>query len=535
MRDRIGGFGRFLEQIGAFVITGIGMLLGVALTYYSAFYTEISPLAEDGNRTVTDSVWRNGLVFLAVVVLFAVLYQGCKRIPAALPRVEKILLAIVLLCSLLGGGAWVLLSHVKPTADAGSVCLVAASMLRGEYPMQPPTYMSYNPQQYGMVFLLQCMFACFGSGNYLVWQLMNVCLFPLLIFAGYRILKLLTKQEIVCIFYLLMTILFLPFYLYLPYVYGDFPSAACGMIVMWLTIAFCRKRNLRTVIGAGLAAVLGCLVRMNTVIVVIAACLVLLVAGIRALCEDRGKAGRRQAFGMLGMILAMCLMIWGAEKAVFFYYESVSGQTIFPGIPANCYIMMGLEESDVGPGWFNGDNYVALIRTDYDPIASKAYGAEQIRLRLQQFWQDKPYAIDFFRRKILSQWNMPDCYAIHETMHFTVEKEQLPRLVYDLYYGDGHVRIMQYMNGYQFVLYACFAMAMIGLFFGKKREIAYYLPAAAVLGGFFFSILWEAMSRYVLAYEGYMILPAAIGMWEFQKLVETGITEAKKRWRKFRN
>ena len=150
--------------------------------------------------------------------------------------------------------------------------------------------------------------------------------------------------------------------------------------------------------------------------------------------------------------------------------------------------MMGLEESDAGPGWFNGNNYRALIRTDYDPDASKAYGAEQIRNRLNVFLQDKSYAIDFFRRKILSQWNMPDCYAVHETMHFTVEKEQLPRLVYDLYYGNGYDRSMRYMNRYQFVLYAGFAAAMVSLALRPKREIEFYLPCAAVLGGFFFNL-----------------------------------------------
>lgn len=519
MRDKIGGFGRFLEQMGTYVIAGIGMVFGLALTYYSGFYTEISPVAEDGNLTVTDSGWINGFVLVMIVLMFGAVYYLLKRIPQMIPKVEKMLLIFVLLFSFLGGGTWVLISHVKPTADAGSICLVAESMLRGEYPMQPPTYMSYNPQQYGMVFLLQCMFACFGSGNYMVWQIMNVCLFPLMIFAGYRILKLLTRQEIICIFYLLMSILFLPYYLYLPYVYGDFPSAACGMILMWLTIAFCKKRKIMAAVGACLAAALGCQVRMNTIIVVIAACLVLLVAGIRTLCEKTGKSGKKWAFSMFGLILAMCMVIWGAQKAVFFYYESISGQKIFPGIPANCYIMMGLEESDVGAGWFNGSNYVALIRTDYDPTASKAYGAEQIRIRLHEFWQDKPYAIDFFRRKILSQWNMPDCYAIHETMHFTVEKDELPRIVQSIYHGEGYDRVWDYMNRYQFILYSCFAVAMLFFLFGKKREIEYYLLAAAVIGGMFFSILWEAMSRYVLAYEGYMIPLAAIGMWQVQTLI----------------
>ena len=114
---------------------------------------------------------------------------------------------------------------------------------------------------------------------------------------------------------------------------------------------------------------------------------------------------------------------------------------------------------------------------------------------------------------------MPDCYAIHETMHFTVEKDELPRIVQSIYHGEGYDRVWDYMNRYQFILYSCFAVAMLFFLFGKKREIEYYLLAAAVIGGMFFSILWEAMSRYVLAYEGYMIPLAAIGMWQVQTLI----------------
>ena len=72
MGDKSGGFGRRLEQLGAFVISGIGMLLGVALVYYSAFYTEISPTAEDGSRTVTDNAGMNVIVFVAVLAVFGI-------------------------------------------------------------------------------------------------------------------------------------------------------------------------------------------------------------------------------------------------------------------------------------------------------------------------------------------------------------------------------------------------------------------------------------------------------------------------------
>jgi len=512
MQSRIDNAGRFLEKMGGFIIAGIGLVVGAALTYYSAFYTEICLLDEDVGHTAVDSGWRNLLAFVLFLGLSWIVRFWVRSKQEQAEKLEKVFLIAALLIGFTAGTVWTVMAHIKPIADSGNVCTVAEYMLRGEFPMQLPTYMGYNPQQYGMVFVLQCMFACFGSGNYFVWQIMNVLLFPLMIYAGYRIVKLMTRDTGIALYYLILILSFLPFYYYLPYVYGDFPSAACGMVVMWQIMEFCRNRKNHSAVIAVLFALFGYVIRKNTIIVIIASCLVLIVCALRN-AQDRIR--------MLAAALIMVLAAWGGNQAIYLYYEHISGQEISPGIPASCYIMMGLEDKpDKGPGWFNGDNYMALVRVDYDCEAADEYGKEQIRLRLKEFWNDKRYAVDFFRRKITSQWNMPDCFALHETEHFTVDESELPAVVRETYFGDLRNRLENYMNRYQFILYAGFAIAMGIMLFRPKKEMEYYLTAAAIIGGMCFSIIWEAMSRYVLAYEGYMIPLAAIGIWQFLGWVE---------------
>ena len=49
----------------------------------------------------------------------------------------------------------------------------------------------------------------------------------------------------------------------------------------------------------------------------------------------------------------------------------------------------------------------------------------------------------------------------------------------------------------------------------------------AIVGGFLFSIIWEAMSRYVLPYAVYTIPLAAIGMETLQKWLRQLLQKSK--------
>lgn len=500
--------GKTLERSGVYVVGSLSLLLGIGLVYYSARYTDICATDTGIPQTHVDSIFWNAVALLASAVVFGLLgkwFRGMQTEAHRL-RLEKILLLLVLIYSTAVGGIWVAISHVEPYADARSVCVVAECVLAGDFPMQPPTYMGYCPHQYGIVFVLHCLFALFGSGNYAAFQYLNMVFLPLLIFAGYRIVKLICEHSGAAVFYLLLAPAFLPLYFFLPYVYGDFLSAACSMIVMWQVLSLCKNGKYSAILWGTLAAVLGCLVRKNTLIVVIAAVLVLL---LNSLSQARWR--------LLFMAFVLPLSIWGAEKGVVFFYEHLSGEQISPGIPMECYVMMGLEDTEEGPGWFNGSNYKAYIAHNYDYEATKTYGREQIRARAQVLWQNKPYAVDFFRRKTMTQWNMPDCYSIHETDFFDREVAELAFPVQWIYRGEGRARLENYMNRYQFVLYVWFVPSVLGFLSDKRKRIDNGILFVAIVGGFMFSLCWEAMGRYMFTYVVCMIPMAAVGMWRCQE------------------
>ena len=63
------------------------------------------------------------------------------------------------------------------------------------------------------------------------------------------------------------------------------------------------------------------------------------------------------------------------------------------------------------------------------------------------------------------------------------------------------------MNRYQAMIYLAVLGYFVMIFTGKLRGVQ-ILPGIILLGGFFFTMIWEAKSRYVYPYI-VMILPCA--------------------------
>ena len=90
--------------------------------------------------------------------------------------------------------------------------------------------------------------------------------------------------------------------------------------------------------------------------------------------------------------------------------------------------------------------------------------------------------------------------------------EQPPTgMVEKLYYGSWQQRYREYTNRYLTVLYLGVVLyCALGLM--RKSNILQCLLLIGVIGGFLFSILWEAKSRYVLPYIILLIPYMALGI-----------------------
>lgn len=512
MAKKLKGMGMKLEKVVERALLLFCICFFCWLTYYSARYTMID------NKGIPFDTHDNAglnLLVLAEVTAAAVLLHRIFRNGHLLPLRQRIpewkpyIVSIVAIYVYVISALWIASCHVRPAGDGEALCYAAHRMIFDNYiDMKEEGYMAIFPHQFSLLSVIHGIFTLFGVWNYGVFQQINAFCIPILFYSGYKILQLVCEDLEAVIYYIIFFLGCIPLFLYVPYVYGEIISITFTMVLMWQTIRYCKTGKKGCFLWGTIAIVLACIVRKNSLIVLIAMGIVLVVHSIKE-ANPRGIA----------WLLVMFLMVSGSDKLIHAYYEKQSGIEIADGVPYISWIRMGLQDAWTGPGWFDNSSIEVFKEHDYN--AEQTILAEKKLLAeiLKDMWEDKTYSIDFFRRKILSQWNSPGYGYVYETENFDCDPEELPNYVRRIYYDDEEA-VQAYLNRYQFVLYFFTAVSAVVLFADRKKKycLAERLLYVAIIGGFLFSILWEAKSRYVLPYVVYMIPLAAMGIYRLTKI-----------------
>ena len=246
-----------------------------------------------------------------------------------------------------------------------------------------------------------------------------------------------------------------------------------------------------------LTVVLSVLFRKNALILIIATILMLLVLFI---------VNKRKKY--LALILCLCVLPLGTVTIIEQYYQRISGYEITGGIPPVAWITMGTIEDGSAPGWFNSYCVPLYYSTGYDREETAKIAINRLGEQINYFRENPVYALSFWKRKIATQWNDP---FYHTDYLIPVDQNEIAKGVTAFIQGQKSnfliflslLQTIIYLGG---VLYI-FCVSYRGVFY--KR-----LPEVYVLGGFLFSLLWKANSRYVFPYYIAMFPLAAIG-WHY--------------------
>ncbi len=505
----IDSFRRGLERAADKTVVILGLLISIFLTAVSMLYTEWPIGTLECVHQQPDSVPANLIFMAAVLAAFSLLRYFFHKIESApggraiLSKAVRFMTVFGVIYALLFSLMWVATSRVRAYGDGWYICMMAECMELHEYVIVKPLgYLDMFPQQRGLVIIMQIFNRLFGSLNWVPFQYFNALHMPLLVYAGYCCVWHTFQKKEICFYYWILLIGFLPLWMYVPFVYGEISSITFCLVLLWQTLRFCRKGKNSALIFGGLSAGIACQLKLNSLIIVVACCLVLLVF---ACCRARLKA--------LLMILSLSAGVAAASMAVAGYFEHVSGVKMGGGTPISAYILMGLQDTEAGPGWNTDLDQIVYHEHKGDSKATAEYCNAAIRERLQELWQGG--MLDFFYRKVESQWNEPDYNIYFETDGGVLDEETLPWLTGRVYTGTGRAMIRYWMDRWQFVLYASMLSLMLALLF-RKNDICTHLLLVAVVGGFLFSILWEAKSRYVLPYVVCMVMLSGGGIWALQ-------------------
>lgn len=444
-----------------------------------------------------DSVLINAFkIILAAALLFFIgkLYDRflCKWN-------RNILLGIVCLFSFAFSVYWVGATNTSPVADQSLVCQYAVAFNRGDFSgLKKGIYIARYSQQLGLVTFLRGLFYLFGEYNYKAFQYFTAATVPLCVFSGCQILRKLTgnnkKTEM---YYLLLMVCCFPMYGYVPFVYGDLCSTAIGLLSCWILLSCLERFSFPKAAALGITAGIAVQFRKNTLILVIAFCIVIVVKLIQ-------KVNRQLVITGCCLLLGVFLM----QAMVKGIYHSEWDKEA-EEIPAFLYIVMGLNADNEQPGWHNGYEYHVFTICNDDPAAANARAMEDFKSYLNKYKTDPDYAVDFFIRKMNAQWNVPMYQCIPMNNNFAGDKSRLANSIY--YEGRSGVLLRKFMKVYQLLLYGSILFWLIT---SRKEKISIekYVLLIAVFGGFLFSMIWEAKTRYVFPYLLMMIPYYAIGM-----------------------
>lgn len=204
-----------------------------------------------------------------------------------------------------------------------------------------------------------------------------------------------------------------------------------------------------------------------------------------------------------------------APKCVNLYYAKKANVTISKGVPAKCFIAMGLQKGtkELGcgvDGWYNAYNLTTFVNAGRDSEKASEIAGENISERLSEFKSKPLEFVDFAKNKITTQWCEPtfqtfwmlqamDNHAEWSKVAESIEKGKVNKIIFVI------------MKLYLIFIW----LGNLAYLIAKRKQLTIWnlLLQVAVLGGFIFHFLWEGKALYIMPYYVISFVAGVQGMY----------------------
>ena len=456
-----------------------------------------------------------GIFLLAVLISGAMWDRCCK----SQDRAADLVLMICTVLSIIAGFAFLNDHPYYMDGDqintfyAGVYATEAGASVQYEM-FRPGGYIGIYPQQKGLVMIYYLLYHVFGDDMYEAIQYLHL-LYPVLILnAGYRALKTEKVSSFARIIYCIMVLTCVPLYIYIPYMYGDLGSAAFTFCFAYFLAKYFDTGKVLFIIPMCLCGMMAILLRTSAWIFLIAVMIIMTLEYLR----------KRKIMILVTGICAL-LTAFLAGVLVQGYFEEKSGYRDVDGIPALCWVAMGLQETNGDPGVYSRYNQGTFEACGFDSDKASDVAKEDIRNSIKAFRNDGTHARWFFETKLRQEWTSPDMEGLWMTSVWDARSGTDPIAApgwLDELYSSGplYENVINFANRYQEVVYLSGALLVIFLFFRKKSEMPLLVQLSLIyfLGGLIFFAVWENKSRYILPYYVFLILLVPYAVDEVRKL-----------------
>ena len=286
----------------------------------------------------------------------------------------------------------------------------------------------------------------------------------------------------------LISFFFVPFFLYVTFVYGTLPGLFLALAACVQLIKYLETGRFQNAILCILCIVAAKLIKSNYLIFAVGFAAILLYDFIR-----------KRNWRHLAVTAVLIVSVVASSHVVTAFTEHLTGIHSNGGMPSILFVTMGLQEGPSAPGWWNGFHDRIFVNSEFDPDEAAKRGEKKLKERLEVMKEDPAYAADFMIKKISSEWSEPTYESLWIQQNRT-SNTRVPGIISSLFFAGGRLSeaYVFFCNLFQSFLYFFSLLFVIGKW--KEIKIPDLLLPVIFIGGFLFHILWEAKGQYTLPY-----------------------------------
>lgn len=293
-------------------------------------------------------------------------------------NIRRALFIIAITLYVLFSIAWIIVRMPAVVGDQIHACNLAQTFFRGNTEEFLPNmtyagiplieYMQAYHQQISLAFVFSMFFRIINLDFIESLRVLNVICICLTVLALYKINKQLAREHKtnkVLLFTLILTFVSLP--MLSTFVYGDIPSIALCLFAVYFMMRYTETRKIRYPIFASILTMIAYMMRMNSLIFIIATVIYLLIGLFK---EINKKSWKERLVNILIIIMYIILSIVPASLVKNYYLDkyNLDKSKEYPNIS---YFLMAMEEGPRGNGWYNEEirrTSIKKSRTNEDRV-----------------------------------------------------------------------------------------------------------------------------------------------------------------------
>ncbi len=442
--------------------------------------------------------WLNNIGFILLfgvifVFIFYILFKFSKKINITKKKVFITFLLFIIIQLIFAA-----LFVVVPTWDFGIVNDIAINDAVNSIDMFSSDYIYIFGNNIGITMLLKLVFSIFnffGIKHFvIIGILLNILFIDAAVYFLYKLLTLVFKEKVAFLF-LLFSLIFTPFILYVPIYYTDTLSIpfAIGALYFFYKYEYTDKKTKFDLIISSILIGIGACIKFTVIFIGIA----ILINYI--FCDKKevliSKLKKFIIIAIIMCIPTLCLNTYSNHKMDSKKLNELK-------MPYTHWLMMGL----TGNGGYNPED--PNFSQSFNSVeAKKKANIKEIKVRLKDHIDND--FVSFYTNKILYTWGDGTFFAPGKLSRKPKYQLEIGKYIY----GDRNM-YLKYFGQAEWIFILIFIL--LGIVFRKylnikQRDLQFTLYVLC-FGLLVFFALWEARSRYLVNMIPLLLLTGYLGM-----------------------